>query len=127
MSRRYRKTRLLKQLRGEPTSLVPANNAAKHAARLVDLGWSCAAIHQLAGATVSDTTIVNLTRGRYATIERDTEAAVLNVPLSYAVPAQVDDTAKVPLGGAQRRIHALMRLGWSHPVMREKSGVDNHR
>lgn len=124
LDREYRKQRLLRQLRGEPTSLVTAETAARHATNLVALGWSCAAIAQLAGDRVSDTTVVNLTLRRHDTIERKTAAAILRVPLMVGVPDCVADTAKVPLLGAQRRVHALMRLGWSHPLMRPACGVD---
>ena len=37
MDRRYRKTRALRLLRGEPTSLVPADQAVAHLARMLEL------------------------------------------------------------------------------------------
>lgn len=121
---RYRKQYNLKQLRGEPTSLVPADRAQQHIQALVDLGWSCVAIHQTAGEAVSDTTVVNILNGRHQTIERNTINAILAVPYTVAVLPLVDDTAKVPALGAQRRIRALLRLGWTHPVLRQRAGVD---
>lgn len=120
----YRKDRILRQLRGEETSLVDATSAQSHVRALVALGWSCTAIQQTAGETISDTTVVNLLNGRHDNLERNTAAAILAVPRTYAVGPLVADTAKVPLGGAQRRIQSLLRLGQTHAVLRKRTGVD---
>lgn len=124
VDRRYRKTYLMKQLNGIPTSLIPSKPAADHINRLVALGWSFKALEYMAGEHITDVTLNNLATGRHDTCERKTAAAALAIPYTLAPNALVDDTAFIPLLGARRRVQALLRLGWNHATMRRHAGVD---
>lgn len=124
--RRYRKTRALKLLRGEPTSLTDATDAAAHIRAMFDLGWSFNALEQMAGGAVSSVTLNNLADARHPTVERNTHAAATSIPWTLAPTPLVDDTAHVPTIGAARRVHALMRLGWPHAELRARGIESSH-
>lgn len=124
--RRYRKTRQLKLLRGEPTNLIDATTAADHIRGMYDLGWSYNALEQLAVATITSTSLNNLADGRHPTIERNTHAAAMSIPWTLAPTDAVDDTAHVPVVGATRRVRALMRLGWPHSELRDRGIESSH-
>lgn len=124
--RDYRKRRALKQLRGIPTSLLPADEAGAHVRRLNDLGWSFNALEAMAGGAVTSVTLGNLATGRHPAVERKTAAVVLAIPYTLAPSARVPDVALVPLLGARRRVHALMRLGWNHAAMKTLIGDTSH-
>jgi hypothetical protein len=123
---RYRKHYNYRRYIGTPTSLIPADEAAAHVKGLLDLGWSASALAQIADGKVSSFTLNTLASGRYPTIERNTATVALSIPRSLTVPPQVDDTAKVPTIGAARRVHALLRLGWTHDIMRAQSTDTTH-
>jgi len=124
MDARYRKEYNYRRYLGIPTSLVPADQAREHIKTLLDLGWSSTALEQMAGARVSGTTLLYLADGVHATIERATQAAVFSIPITLAPTATVDDRVHVPALGAERRVRALMRLGWHHEAMKTECGID---
>src|SRR5688572_23156843 len=110
----YRKLRNYHVYRGIPTSLVPADTAAQHILALTALAWSYKALEQTIGGAVSNTTLANLATQTHGTIERKTERAALSIPYSLAPTNAVDDTALIPTLGAERRVKALLALGWTH-------------
>ena len=124
MDARYRKEYNYRRYLGIPTSLVPADEARAHVNRLLDLGWSSNALEQMANNKVSSTGLLYLAQGRHATIERKTQAAVLGIPYTLAPTPTVDDTAHIPALGAERRVKALMRIGWPHDTMRNECGIN---
>lgn len=122
----YRKRRALKQLRGVPTSLVPADEARTHIRRLNDLGWSFNALEAMVDGAISSVTLGNLVNGTHPNIERKTASAALAIPYTLAPRDSVPDVGLVPLIGARRRVHAMLRLGWNHAAMRPLCGDTTH-
>lgn len=122
----YRRTYKLRRYRGIPTSLIPAQPARDHLAQLIELGWSAKALAAMSNNAVTGTTLNNLHQGAHETIERATAAAVLSIPLTLAPNQHVHNTALIPTLGAERRIHALMTLGWNHDAMRPHAGNTTH-
>ncbi len=114
-SLRYRKTYRLKQHRGIPTSLVPADEARAHLTRLTEIGWSLYALEDITGIT--DQGMRFITEGTHTRLERRTHAAIMSVPYTLAVPDCVPDNRFVPPHGAVRRFHALMALGWTRDLI----------
>ena len=121
---RYRKVYNYKQVRGIPTSLVPADKAAARLGRLLDLGWSGTALEQMTGGTVTSATLINLRDMRYPRIGRATAASVMALPITVAPNEQVADESLIPTLGAQRRVQALMRLGWNHAALQNECGFN---
>jgi hypothetical protein len=124
MDRRYRKQRALRVLRGEPTSLTDATPARDHIRSMIGHGWSYTALEHMAEGRVTDMTLNNLASGVHATVERKTAATALGIPYTLAPTAAVPDEALVPTRSAQRRVHALLRLGWTHAALRAEVGTD---
>lgn len=126
MDRRYRKTRALKILRGEETSLVDSTDASAHVRAMFDLGWSFNALEQMTRGVVSSVTLNNLADGRHSTVNRKTATAALSIPWTLAPTASVADNAHVPTASAAHRVHALMRLGWPHIELRARGIESSH-
>lgn len=110
----YRRRRKYLTYKGIPTSLIPAHQAAEHALKLYNLGWSYNAIQDLTNGAVASETIRNLTENRYPTISRTTHNAVTQIPYTLAPTPNVRDQAMIPTEAAARRVRALLRLGWTH-------------
>jgi hypothetical protein len=126
MDRQYRKQRQLKLHRGIPTSLVPADKAVQHLARMLALGWSLNALEQMAAVPITSEGLRLVATGRHATITRQTAAAIMSIPHTLAPGPGVDDQTLVPVTGARRRVHALMRLQWPHSELRAKGIESSH-
>ncbi len=47
-----------------------------------------------------------------------------SIPYTLAPTPTVDDTAHIPALGAERRVKALMRIGWPHDTMRNECGIN---
>jgi hypothetical protein len=124
MDARYRKQYKYRRYQGIPTSLVPADQARAHINRMLELGWSANALEQMAGGRVTSTTLMNLAYSVHPTIERTTQAAVLSIPITLAPTPHVDDRALIPAQGAERRVRALMRIGWTHDAMRAECRIE---
>jgi hypothetical protein len=122
----YRKIRNYRIYRGLPTGLVPADTATRHIRALTALGWSYNALEQTIGGAVTGTTLANLGAQTHGTIERKTRAAALSLPYTLAPSTAVDDTALIPTLGAERRVKALLALGWTHDEMRNRGNVTVH-
>jgi hypothetical protein len=122
----YRKIRNYRIYRGLPTGLVPADTATQHIRALTALGWSYNALEQTIGGAVTGTTLANLGAQTHGTIERKTRAAALSLPYTLAPTPAVDDTALIPTLGAERRVKALLALGWTHDEMRRRGNVTVH-
>lgn len=122
----YRRQYILKKTRGIPTNLINSAPAAEHVRALTALGWSYNALEMVCHSKVTSTTLNNLADQRYPTISRTTATAALTIPYTLNVPDHVQDQALVPALGAQRRIHALLRLGWRHTDIRNRALDTTH-
>lgn len=120
-----RKKNLLAQLRGEPTGMVDARPIRQHARALESLGWSGVAILAASGCEGTKGGFRLLVNGHSMKAERKF-LAVLQMPLTVAVPDSVPGTCLVPTLGATRRLRALMRLGWRHEDLTEFIGRASH-
>lgn len=121
----YRRRYELAKLRGIPTAPVPSGPAVAHLRALTNLGWSTYALSAMTGGVISDTTVNNLAGDNpHLTLHRATARAILRIPYTLAPSSDVPDTCLVPMLGAQRRVQALMRLGWTHAHMREIGRCD---
>jgi hypothetical protein len=121
----YRRTYILRRHHGIPTSLVPADRARAHLAALLELGWSAKALAAMSNG-VTGTTLNNLQHGTHQTIERATATAVLSIPHTLAPNTNVPDKSLIPTLGAERRVQALMALGWTHDSMRAHAANTTH-
>jgi hypothetical protein len=120
----YRYRYELAKLRGIPTSPVPAQPAANHINTLHQLGWSYDALAALTGNTITGQALRLIAIGNQNTVQRATNDTIHNIPHTLAPTPAVPDAAKVPALGAARRVHALLRLGWTHTHMRNTYGMD---
>jgi hypothetical protein len=112
MARRYRKRRALAALNGIEAGPIPATDVRTHAKKLMNIGWSAKAIVEAAGVGTT-TGLLLIVNGDTIRAERKWQK-VIHLPLSYRVPAHLADETFVPVTGAQRRLRALMALGWRH-------------
>jgi DNA-binding CsgD family transcriptional regulator len=89
-----------------------------HAERLIARGWTQKQIAAAAG--LNSATVSEVLSGRYATVNRRTAAAILNVALDQTPPIprrMVDAT------GTRRRLQALMVLGHTLADVARRVGV----
>lgn len=120
----YRREYALKVYRGVPTSPMPSDEAGAHIRAMYDLGWSYDALEAMTGGRVSNSQLANIANGVFPTAHRATVAAILSVPYTLAPSDNVPNTCLIPTLGAQRRVLALMRLGWRHSDMERIGGID---
>lgn len=115
---------LLAQINGVPTSLVDAAPIRARINTLTALGYSLEAIAAMHGAgTAAGLRLI--AHGTHQRAERKFEG-ISNLPVTYRVHPNISDESWVPVGGAQRRLRALMRIGWRHEDVREIVGRSTH-
>jgi hypothetical protein len=110
---------------GVDRSMHPAAPVREHVQALLDLGWTATAIAAVHGG-ISHGAVSQLMRVGNETVQYKTWK-LLEVPLTLRVPPEVPDAAMVPKLGAERRVQALLALGWSHELQREHAGVTKMR
>lgn len=102
------------------TRTVDAGPTAERLRALADAGWSIGAIADAAG--LSRTALHGIYRGDQNRVARTTETAVLAVKMRDLI-ARSNRRNFVPKVGTQRRIQALLAIGWTHQDLRERSGL----
>lgn len=116
----YRKKWALDRSRGI-TRTVPADRVRSHIQALLSQGMSCGSIAAAAG--LGPTCVYQLRAGQ-PTVRRTTAARLLAVTGPQSVSVIADDSGVfVPRFLVDRRIQALLALGWRHADMQARSGV----
>lgn len=89
-----------------------------HLERLIARGWTQKQI--AAAASLNNATVSEALAGRYATVHRNTAAAILNIALDQTppVPRRIVDAT-----GTRRRLQALMVLGHTMADVARRAGV----
>lgn len=124
MDKLRKRRMILAQLNGVPTSLVDAAPIRVRINALVELGYSFDAIAATYG-TGTSAGLRLIAHGTHKRAERKFEQ-LANLPVTLAVHPNVGDSMWVPTLGAQRRLRALMRLGWRHEDVRAIVGRSTH-
>lgn len=107
---RYNKQYRLDKSRGLVRHVSPDVTLA-HINLLKDRGWSVSGMAETSG--ISDQTIHRIVRGDREHIHRDTQEAILSLR-DGTIFERSRPTGYVPKIGAQRRLQALMAMGWRH-------------
>lgn len=97
---------------------IDGTQTRAHIERFLAGGWTQRQIAAAAG--LNSATISDVLSGRYATVHRDTAAAILNVTLDQAPPYQ---RRVIDALGTRRRLQALMVLGHSMADVARRAGV----
>ncbi|WP_404351866.1 helix-turn-helix domain-containing protein [Phycicoccus jejuensis] len=98
---------------GAPGRYVPAEPSMERLARLRDAHVPLRALAR--GTGLSATAIRSILDGEHTHVQRRTAARVANLSLARVYGEQA--RGHVPRIGAQRRIQALMALGWPHEAI----------
>lgn len=109
-STHYRKRWNLDRVSGAPSRMVPAAPVRRHLEQLSAAGVTQYAIAE--AAAVSKTALRNILDGQ-ATVRRGVAARLLAADLRVAM-RRTSGAAWVPSIGSQRRIRALLAMGWRH-------------
>ncbi len=120
--RRHVKAWKLERDRSGPR-IVPGDAVRAHVQALLDQGMSLRSIGKFSG--VSASTISNVMSRPGSGINKRNEARIL----ALAAPVyELEPEAEtfVPRIGAERRIKALLALGWTHAHMKDECGVLTH-
>ena len=118
MGRLRRRRRALAEIHGVSLSYMPAQAVRNHANALVAIGWNPQAIIIAAGGVGTVQGLRLIQRGSQLTAHPKWRA-ILRLPLSVAVPAHMPDEVRVPALGAQRRVQALLAMGYRHSDLTE--------
>ncbi|WP_043654617.1 hypothetical protein [Nocardia thailandica] len=108
----------LRRARNAPSTIVDATPAQDHVCWLVSLGFNDSSIAAAAGLTQK--TVANYRLRVYPTARAQHAQRLLQVS-HVPCPAQAD--RYVPSLGAQRRIRALLAIGWRYSDIAEASGL----
>lgn len=122
--RSRRNRNILRVLRGEDISLTPAAPIRTHLLALLGLHWGVPAIVAATSHTATVGGVTLLARGDSVMAERK-HLAAFRLPLTVAVPPSVPDHLFVPALGAQRRVSALLALGYRHEDLTPLIGRDS--
>lgn len=120
--RRHIKAWKLERDRSGPR-VIPGDQVRAHVQALLDSGMSLRSIGKFSG--VSASTISNVMTRPGSGINKRNAAAILAVT-GPRFDLEPDAETFVPRVGAQRRIQALLAIGWTHAHMRAESGVLTH-
>ena len=125
MARRRRNRGILAQINGVSLSYMPAQPVRDHVNALMAIGWTPQAIVVTAGVgTMQGLRLIQ--RGRQPTAHPKWRA-VLRMPLTLAVPLHTPNEVRVPMLGAQRRVQALLAMGYRHSDLTEHVGSETYR
>lgn len=111
--------------RGRRPGTVPAETTRLTIATLVGAGWSYCAIAAAAG--VSDSTVRGIARGerRHLRVDPSTQRALAAVDPTR-LPRHTyrrGSQPLVPRHGVNRRVQALLVMGWPHATLSARMGV----
>lgn len=119
--RRWQKRYRYDRAHGRSHAVVPVGPARDHVTSLLDAGFTASSIARAAG--VPHDTVLGIAEGfakgrqpGRATIQRPTARRILGVGVADIIAA-TGPTQLVPHTGAQRRIRALQRMGWTIPAI----------
>ncbi|MEV0344044.1 hypothetical protein AB0H49_34045 [Nocardia sp. NPDC050713] len=118
----YQRLRRRETAYGRWQPRVSAEATREHVQRLRAAGLRPIQIAQLAG--VDRTTIGNVSREDWETVDAETAAAVLAVEVPDRVADVVDPHARVPIHGAQRRIQSLVAYGYPQAHLARELGIN---
>ena len=125
MARRRRNRGILAQINGVSLSYMPAQPVRDHVNALMAIGWTPQAIVVTAGVgTMQGLRLIQ--RGCQPTAHPKWRA-VLRMPLTLAVPLHTPNEVRVPMLGAQRRVQALLAMGYRHSDLIEHVGSETYR
>lgn len=124
MDRLGRRRRILAQLAGQPTHLVPAAPIRAKVKAMSDLGWSFDSLAAMHGSC--SPTALNLIASGVSMRCEQKFAALADLRLTVCVPESVADNMWVPTLGATRRVRGLLALGWRHDDITEQIGRSSH-
>lgn len=105
----YGKRYRLDRARGIDRSPVPAEQVRARVCTLLDAGYTSAAISRASGVTRRG--LMDIAEGKTSTTRREVATRLLTVTHRSVIAASGDGD-HVPRIGAQRRVQALLTLGW---------------
>lgn len=116
----YKSQKLLKlrRARNAPSTIVDAAPAQDHVCWLVSLGFNDSSI--AAACELTQKTIANFRNRVYSNARAVQSARILAVS---HVPCAAQHTRYVPSLGAQRRIRALLAIGWRYADIGAETGM----
>lgn len=121
MAARRRKRRKLANAYGISLSYIDAPEVREHSLALERIGWTGQGIIIASRCTGTLQGLRLIQHGNQPTAHPKWRA-VLQMPISLRVPDHVPDLVRVPALGAQRRIRALMALGYRHSDLTDALG-----
>lgn len=117
--RRRQKRYRLDRARGIPRNNLPADRYRARVCALLDAGFTLRSLARTAG--LSHLAIRLVADGTWPAVRRRTACGLLQLTAPQIMAAQ-RPTDPVPAAGAQRRIQALMLMGWRHSDLTSRLG-----
>lgn len=108
----------LDRARGVDRSWKPVGPVAEHVTGLLRSGMTQQHVAEVSGYSAQ--VVSQIVRGKQAWVRQDTAAALLGVRPRRT---RTIGTGLVSRVGAERRIRALLRIGWTHELMSAHCGI----